>query len=302
MDVTPITPRTGPVVSAFTCTLASVHAYPIKSCGGVDLKQGLLIETGLEFDRAWMVVDRHGDMLTQREHPRMALVQCTFKGNELVLRAPGMLALHLRLDTVEQPTQAQVWNDRVKAYDMGALAAQWFTDFLQPGAPGAGLRLVRFDPEHVRACDREWTGTLPAQTAFADGYPLLVTNSASLHDLNQRLAARGAAPVTMQRFRPNLVLEGLPAYDEDYTRELIIETADGEVELRLVKPCSRCSIPNIDPATAGTSTDVADTLAHYRADPRVGGAVTFGMNAVVVRGIEFYLQAGQAVRGQIAFA
>ncbi len=291
-------------MSAFTCTLASVHAYPIKSCGGAEMKPGLLIETGLEFDRAWMVVDRHGEMLTQREHPRLALVHCSFKGNEVLLRAPGMLALHLRLDAVEQPTHALVWNDRVQAYDMGALAAQWFTDFLQPGihAPGFGLRLVRFDPEHVRACDPKWTGTLAAQTAFADGYPLLVTNTASLHDLNQRLAARGAAPVTMPRFRPNLVLDGLPAYDEDHTRELVIETADGEVELRLVKPCSRCSIPNIDPGTADTSPEVGDTLASYRSDPRVNGAVTFGMNAVVVRGIEFYLQAGQTVRGNIAFA
>ncbi len=285
-------------MSQFTCTLASVHAYPIKSCGGVDLRQGLLIETGLEFDRAWMVVDHHGQMLTQREHPRMALVQCVFKGSDLLLRAPGMLALHLRLDAVEEPTHAVVWNDRVKAYSMGALAAQWFTDFLQPGGR---LRLLRFDPEHQRICDPQWTGTLQAQTAFADGYPLLVANTASLQDLNQRLAAVGAAPVDMRRFRPNLVLDGLPAFEEDYTRELFIQTADGEVELRLVKPCSRCNIPDVDPATARSSPAVGDTLASYRADPRVGGAVTFGMNAVVVRGIEFFLQAGQAVRGQIAF-
>ncbi len=301
------TPRWGSppvdVVSEFTCTLASVHAYPIKSCGGVDLQPGLLIETGLEFDRAWMVVDRHGEMLTQREHPRLALVQCAFKGSELVLRAPGMLALHLRLDTVEQPTYALVWNDRVAAYDMGALAGQWFTDFLLPTtrAPGTGLRLVRFDPEHHRPCDPRWAGTLPAQTAFADGYPLLVTNTASLQDLNLKLAAAGAPAVDMRRFRPNLVLDGLPAYDEDHVRELFIDTAEGLVELRLVKPCTRCSIPDIDPATAQSSSAVTDTLARYRADPRMEGALTFGMNAVVVRGLECPLQAGQVVRGRLAF-
>ena len=291
-------------MSEFTCTLASVHAYPIKSCGGVTLHEGLLIETGLELDRAWMVVDRRGDMLTQREWPRMALVQCTLKSSELVLRAPGMLTLHLRLDTVEEATDAQVWNDRVKAYDMGDLAGQWFTDFLQPGARSrnAGLRLVRFDPDHLRACDPQWTGALPAQTAFADAYPLLVANTASLQDLNRRLAAAGAAPVEMQRFRPNLVLDGLPAFDEDHTLDLFIQTPQGEAELRLVKPCVRCSITNIDPATAQSSPAVGDTLATYRVDPRVGGAVTFGMNAVVVRGLEHTLQAGQAVRGRIAFA
>lgn len=290
-------------MSDYNCTLASVHAYPIKSCGGVHLQQGLLIETGLEFDRAWMVVDAQGEMLTQREHPRMALVQCSFKGNDLVLRAPGMLALHLSLDRVEAPAHAAVWGDPVQAFDMGTLAAQWFTDFLQPGqhAPGQGLRLLRFNPEHPRLCDPHWTGELPAQTAFADGYPLLVANTASLHDLNQRLRAAGAAPVDMRRFRPNLVLDGLPAFDEDHTRELFIDTADGEVELRLVKPCSRCSMPNVDPATAQSAPAVGDALAAYRADPRVGGAVTFGMNAVVVRGIEFLLRAGQSVRGRIAF-
>jgi uncharacterized protein YcbX len=290
-------------VSDYTCTLASVHAYPIKSCGGVDLKQGLLIETGLELDRAWMVVNARGQMLTQREHPRMALVQCSFKGNNVVLRAPGMLALHLSLDRVEAPTHAQVWDDLVPVYDMGMLAAQWFTDFLQPGrhTPGQGLRLVRFNPEHQRLCDPAWTGTLPAQTAFADGYPLLVANTASLQDLNQRLVAAGAPAVDMRRFRPNLVLDGLPAFDEDHTKTLLIDTADGEVELRLVKPCTRCTMPDIDPDTALSAPLVGDTLAAYRADPRVDGAVTFGMNAVVVRGIEYLLQPGQTVRGRIAF-
>lgn len=290
-------------MSEFTCTLASVHAYPIKSCGGVDLRQALLIETGLEFDRAWMVVDRNGEMLTQRDHPRMALVQCSFKGSDLVLRAPGMLALHLRLDTVEEPTQALVWSDRVAAYDMGALAGQWFTDFLLPGtvAPRAGLRLLRFDPEHHRACDPQWVGTVPAQTAFADGYPLLVANAASLQDLNEKLAAAGAPAVDMRRFRPNLVLAGLPAYDEDHIRELVIDTAEGEVELRLVKPCTRCSMPDIDPTTATSSSAVTDTLARYRADPRMDGAITFGVNAVAVRGLECLLQAGQVVRGRLAF-
>jgi uncharacterized protein len=291
-------------VSEVTCTLASIHAYPIKSCSGVDLREGLLIETGLEFDRAWMVVDRHGEMLTQREHPQLARVQCNFKGSELVLRAPGMLALHLRLDTVEEPTAALVWGDRVAAYDMGPLAGQWFSDYLSASAhkPGAHLRLVRFDPEHHRACDPRWVGTLPAQTAFADGYPLLVANTASLADVNARLAAAGEAAVDMRRFRPNLVLSGLAAFEEDHLQELVIDTAEGEVELRLVKPCTRCNMPDINPDTAQASTAVSDALARFRADPRMNGALTFGMNAVVVRGVDCVLRAGQVVRGRLGFA
>ncbi len=283
-------------MSELACTLASLHVHPIKSCGGVALQQALLVETGLEFDRAWMLVDPQGEFLTQRELPRMALVQPQFKGSELMLRAPGMLALHLRLDTVEAPTRVRVWDDIVKAFDMGALAAQWFSDFL-----GRPLRLVRFDPEQQRLSSAKWAGDIAAENAFADAYPLLVISEASLDDLNTRLAARGQAPVTMQRFRPNLVLRGLQAHDEDHLHELLITTDDGPVRLRLVKPCARCPIPNVDPATGTTGHEPGDTLAGYRADARLQGAVTFGMNAVVVEGFERTLRVGQAVAATLAF-
>ena len=151
-------------LSEIPCTLAALNVYPIKSCGAVALNEALLVETGLEYDRAWMVVDEQGEMFTQRELPRMALIQPAFKGGELMLRAPGMLALHLKLDTVEAPTRVRVWDDIVKAYDMGALAAQWFSDFL-----GQKLRLVRFDPEQQRLSSPEWAGDIAAENAFADG-------------------------------------------------------------------------------------------------------------------------------------
>ena len=270
------------------CNISALHIYPIKSCAGVALTEALLIETGLEFDRAWMVVDADGDMLTQRELPRMALVQPSFKGGELVLRAPGMLALHLRLDTVEAPTRVKVWSDVVKAYDMGDLASQWFSDFL-----GQRLRLVRFDPEQQRLSDSAWAGEVAAPNAFADGFPLLVANTASLTDLNARLAARGASAVTLQRFRPNLVITGLQAFDEDHVHELCLRTEQGTVRLRLVKPCTRCSIPNVDPLTATTAREPGDTLSGFRADPRMNGGITFGVNAVIVEGFDALLRVGQ---------
>ena len=222
--------------------MAALALHPIKSCGGIDMREALLAETGFEFDRAWMVVDEQGEMLTQRDLPRMALIQPTLRHSDLVLRAPGMLALHLRLDTVESPTRVRVWDDVVKAYDMGALAAQWFSDFLAPEAKKP-LRLARFDPEEQRLSDPKWSGEVKAENQFADGFPLLVANSASLAELNGRLAAKGVAPVTMQRFRPNLVLDGLQPWDEDHIDEIDIGTAEGVVTLRFVKPCSRCSIP-----------------------------------------------------------
>jgi hypothetical protein len=286
-------------LSDLACTVSALFVHPVKSCAGIAVHEALLVETGLDLDRAWMVVDGQGNMFTQRELPRMALVQPTLKGSEMVLRAPGMLAMHVRLDTVEAATRVRVWDDVVKAYDMGALAAQWFSDFLAPGT--GGLRLVRFDPDERRLSDPQWTGELQAENAFTDGYPLLVANSASLADLNQRLAGRGVAPATMQRFRPNLVLDGLQPYDEDHIDEIAIETATGPVRLRLVKPCTRCTIPNVDPATAATGHEPGDTLAGYRADPRVKGGITFGVNAVVVEGFERTLRVGQVGRAGLRF-
>jgi uncharacterized protein YcbX len=267
--------------------IAALNVYPVKSCGGVALDESLLIETGLEFDRAWMVVDPQGLFVTQRELPRMALVRPQLKALEMVLRAPGMLALHIKLDTVEAPTRVRVWDDDVDAYDMGDLAAQWFSDFL-----GRPLRLVRFDPEQRRLSSRNWTGEIEAENAFADGFPLLVASQAGLDELNRRLAAAGAPEVTMQRFRPNLVLDGLDAHGEDHLDEIRFDTADGPVRLKLVKPCSRCTIPDVDPLTGEQGHAVGDTLATYRADARMQGALTFGMNAVIVEGIERALRVG----------
>jgi len=285
-----------PLQADVNCSLASLYVHPIKSCGGIALQQCELAETGLDLDRQWMVVDAHGEMLTQRVLPLMALIQPTLRASDMVLRAPGMLALHVRLDTVDAATRVRVFDDVVKAYDMGALAAQWFSDFL-----GRQLRLVRFDPEETRLSSRRWTGDIEARNGFADGFPLLVTNEASLDDLNARLGAKGVAPVKMQRFRPNLVLSGLQAYDEDHLHELTIETGDEPVRLRLVKPCVRCTVPNVDPLTASSTPEVGDTLASYRADPRMNGGITFGVNAVVVSGYGHMLRCGQAVRGSWQF-
>jgi len=268
--------------------IASLHVYPIKSCGGIALNEALVIETGLEFDRAWMVVDPAGQFVTQRELPRMALVQPTLKTSEMVLRAPGMLALHVALDRVEAPTRATVWDDEVAAYDMGDLCAQWFTDFL-----GLPLRLVRFDPEHKRLSDHAWTGELDAENAFADGFPLLVASTEGMAEFNRRLAAAGHEAVTVARFRPNLVLDGLDAHGEDALDEIVFDGAEGgRVRLKLVKPCARCPIPDVDPATGEPGHAVGDVLASYRADARMNGALTFGMNAVIVEGIECGLRTG----------
>jgi uncharacterized protein YcbX len=261
-----------------------------------------LTETGLEFDRAWMVVDAQGAFLTQRELPRMALIQPQLKYHDMILRAPGMLALHIALDQVQEPVRVTIWDDEVKAYDMGPIAAQWFSDFL-----GVKARLVRFDPEEKRASSRQWTGDVEALNQFSDGYPVLVLSEASLAGLNEKLQAAGATAVGMARFRPNIVLgdlsgdNGVAPHDEDRLELLQIATEQGVVQLKPVKPCPRCPIPNIDPVTALSSPEVGDALQTYRQDPRLKGAVSFGMNAIVLQGNDHLLRVGQSVTANYNF-
>jgi uncharacterized protein len=285
-----------PVPSDVRATLSRLFVYPVKSCAGVAVREAVLTEAGLDLDRAWMVVDADGEFVSQRELPRMALIRPQLKTYDIVLRAPGMLALHLAIDAVEQPVKVRVWDDEVAAYDMGNVAAQWFSDFL-----GQSLRLVRFDPERRRLSSLKWTGGVEAPNQFSDGFPVLVTSEASLGELNQRLAKAGEAPVGMERFRPNLVLAGVEAHDEDRLDVLQVTTEEGEVRLRPVKPCARCSIPNIDPATAVSGPAVGDTLQAYRQDTRLDGAVTFGMNAIVLQGDGQVLRVGQAVTADFRF-
>ena len=285
----------------YSSTVTALYVYPVKSCAGVQVQEAVMTETGLEFDRAWMVVDDKGEFLTQRELPRMALIQPQLKHYDMVLRAPGMLALHVKLDEVEAAVRVRIWGDEVAAFDMGNTAAQWFSDFL-----GTRARLVRFDPEHKRACDPDWTDRADALNQFSDGFPVLVVSEDSLAHLNSKLVASGSPAISMLRFRPNIVLGPSNAaaqtpHDEDRVDVLHIRTEQGNLLLKPAKPCVRCPIPNIDPITALGSHEVGNMLQSYRFDPRMGGAVTFGMNAVVLEGFEQTLKIGQVVTANYRF-
>ena len=307
-----------------TAQISRLFVHPVKSCAGVEVREALLTDTGLELDRAWMVVNAQGVFVTQREQPRLALVRPQIKPQELVLSASGMQALHIALDwvksdvalkgavAVKQPVAVKVWDDEVPAFDMGDEAAQWFTDFLamfedanQTSRPRTyrprAYRLVRFDPAHRRASNLDWTGGVQALNLFSDGYPLLVLSVASLAELNQRLLAAGHASVGIERFRPNIVLSGLHAHDEDRLGVMHVEAGAEEVLLKPVKPSPRCSIPNVDPQTATISSEVGDTLQSYRQDARVEGAVTFGMNTIVLQGVGATLKVGQIVTADFDF-
>ena len=292
--------------SDINAKIERLFIYPVKSCAGIEVQDIVLYDTGLDLDRAWMVVDHEGMFVSQREQAKLALVQPTMRRGELVLRAPGMLALHVNIDAVQDATQVQVWDDTMPAFDMGDIAGQWFSDFLSltaaglPGKDAAKYRMVRFDPDHNRLADKKWTGAVDAPFQFADGFPILLTSTASMDGLNSKLAAAGVAAVGVERFRPNVVLSGIEAHDEDRLANLRI--AAGEtVELLPCKPCARCQIPNIDPATGISSPEVNDTLQAYRANAQMKGAITFGMNAIIRSGVGATLRVGQVVTGTFKF-
>ena len=280
--------------------LTELNLYPIKSCAGISLREATLTPAGLMseqiYDREWMVVDMQGQFLSQREYPKMALITPRIKADMLELRAPGMLRLEIPLDLAdpdEAPTlSVTVWDDTVKAYDCNDVIAAWFSNAL-----GVPCRLVRFHPHASRAANVKWAGEVPAPTFFADGFPLLVLSEGSLADLNQKLVAQGRSPLPMNRFRPNIVINGTTAFEEDFAASLRI----GEALLKPVKPCPRCPIPSIDQASGEVGPDPLDILQTYRKNPKVDDGISFGMNAVLVEGEGTVLRVGQEVELTLAF-
>lgn len=280
--------------------LSDITLYPIKSCGGLSLTEVTLTVSGLMtaniYDREWMVVDADGHCLTQREHPRMALITPTLKAGTLELRAPGMPPLELALgrpDPETAPTlSTQVWDDTVLAYDCDAPTAAWFSK-----AVGAPCRLARFHAKAVRAVSGKWTAGVAATTLFSDGYPVLVAGTASLDDLNARLRAGGRDALPMNRFRPNLVIAGIEAYEEDYAESFQL----GEVLLKPVKPCPRCPMPSVDQATGEVGPDPMDFMQGYRAKPELDGALCFGMNSILIAGDGLRVRVGQEITVTLAF-
>jgi hypothetical protein len=269
--------------------------YPVKGCRGVSLRSAHLAPTGLAVgdigDREWVVVDDHGEFLSQRELPRMALVETRLLSGALRLSAPGMLSIDIPFQSEGDVVRIRVWDDELDAVTQGALVDQWFSDFL-----GHRARLMRFDPLAKRTSRRKYTGATEAPYKFADAFALLVTSEASLADLNARLKAKGQAPVDFDRFRPNIVIDGVEAFEEDYARDVRV----GDVELELVKPCVRCTVPSVDPASGEQGSEPGDTLAAYR-DSAAAGGVTFGVNGIVARGAGAELSVGDPVELTLRF-
>ena len=263
-------------------TVAALYVHPVKSARGIPRARVRLAATGFEWDRQWMLVDAKGKFLSQRTHPRLACIVPEITADALVLRAEGVPELRVPLETEGERLIVRVWDDACAGIEQGAAAHAWTSAVL-----GEPARLMRVAPGMERSANVRFAGSTPAPLAFPDGYPLLVCNQSSLEDLNYRLAQ----PITIERFRPNLVVTGLPAWAEDRIDAITV----GEATLRLVKPCTRCTIPSRDPVTGDASIDPAPVLRQFRFDRSLRG-VTFGENAVVVSGVGTEIERGAPCR------
>mgnify|MGYP001600537968 FL=1 len=276
--------------------IASLHIYPVKGARGIDVDAAAIGIEGLAThgigDREWMVTDRNYQFISQRSHRRLALVGVAARERHLILSIPGHDEIRIDLDRVRtEAHDVVVWRSTVRGFDEGEAVADALSAFL-----GEPLRLVRFDPRMPRLCNPEYAGDSAAHTRYADGYPLLVIGAGSLRELNGRLAGKGADALPMNRFRPNIVVDGLEAFDEDHVDTLAI---DG-VGLRMVKPCIRCEVPTIDQVTAVAGEEPLLTLSAYRQHATLPG-IHFGMNAIVAQGAGRSLAIGADVQVEFGF-
>jgi uncharacterized protein len=246
--------------------LQSLHVYPVKSLRGYPEREVEVARWGFERDRRWMVVAPDGKFLSQREWPMMARIAAR----------PGVAGLALSTDTAAGPWVAiptgdaerrrvRVWADHLAALDGGAAARDWLSSEL-----GMDCGLVYLDDTDARPVDPAYA-TPDDRTAFTDGFPVLVTNAASLVALNEALPA----PITMDRFRPNIVLGGAPAWAEDCWRRIRI----GAVIFRVVKPCARCAVTTVDQMT-GARPDKTEPLRALSQLRRTADGVIFGQNLI----------------------
>lgn len=269
-------------------TVTSLHLYPVKGCRAVDVPSIELSADGLLVgDRMVMIVEAStGQFISQRHEPTLTQLRATVTAAGMRLEWHGWRPIDLTHDAGAPTRQVTVWDDTFDADDAGDAAAAWISAAINYPA-----RIVWLKSTAERTLDPYWAGADDVATSFADLAPVLLTNTASLDALNDRRLAEGRAPIPMARFRPNVVVSGLPAFGEDELT--MLRTPDGRLTLNLIKPCARCNVIEFDPVTGDdTGDEVLRSLAGFRTLVNRKGTrgILFGQNATV------QAMAGQAIR------
>jgi len=265
-----------------TAVLAGLFIHPVKSAAGIACDSAVLGPRGLQHDREWMIVDASGRFVTQREEAGLALLKVAIEGGALHLSNPHGAGPRLALDHEGAASEVTVWRSQCAAFDAGEEAAQFLSGWL-----GRPLRLVRFDARRARLSNHGWTAGRDVPNPFTDGYPVLVLSQGSVDDL----AARVGRPLPVERFRANLVLDGVAPYAEDAAGALHA----GAAHFALTKACTRCVITTIDHRRGERDgEEPLRTLRSYRFDKGLRGVV-FGRNAYATEGVGTVLRRGMSI-------
>jgi uncharacterized protein YcbX len=263
-----------------TLKITGLFIYPIKSMKGIAVENASLTNKGLLYDRHWMVVRESGSFVTQRDIPRMALVNTKLRkeGVELTMQGHGSITVPFDLYSGEH-IETSVWRVKCQAVDQGEQISKWLTRVLDSNEP---LRLVRMDPEFVRPQNKPETMGKETTTNFADAAPFMVANQSTLDELNSVLESNSFQAVPMNRFRPNIVVQGLEPFAEHKLTGLSAQN----YQFRLRAPCERCIVTTIDQETAEKDPrgQPFKTLQTINPIPAKVKAPAFGQYATLTRG------------------
>ncbi len=265
--------------------LTEICIYPIKSCQGIKLTSAQVTAKGLKdsinpafYDRNFMLVDEKGQFLTQRQYPLMARIKVLIKNETLIITKvdTSIQPFQLLVNNNKPKKKVTIWGDKILGIDQGDEVAKWFQDALNLTHT---CRLIRQSDHHIRAIDSRYSFKKNQPVSLADGYPFLLTNTASLSELNNRLKIKYPQQnqqITMDRFRPNLVIESDKPFIEDSWQEIKINS----VKFSLVKACSRCLITTTDQKTGiqNSLKEPLNTLSNFRQIPKQG--IMFGQNLI----------------------
>lgn len=268
-------------------TISELWVYPVKSLAGIRLPKAEITAEGLSYDRRWMLIDDKGNFISQRKVPSMGLISTEFTdslpSDSITLKASSGDSCSISPSQCKQRLTVTVWKTPCDALLAPKNINDWLCHHIQYKSP---LRLVYFDPCFRRPLNPTRFG--PNTTAFADAAPILLTNNASLHALNSKLsvgeqsnsnnlpARNPSTQLEMQRFRPNIVIEGASAFEEHQFNSALTNN----IKIKLVDHCQRCSIITLNPQTAKSddATIIFNTLASLNSMPDNAKAPAFGVN------------------------
>ena len=261
--------------------ITDLFIYPVKSLKGIALDKALTGQRGLEFDREWMITDNAYNFISQREIELMTTIETKIDTSSLILSSPQNRAIKVPLESNRiNKVKVMVWDDYCDAYDEGDEASSWLTEALGTHK-GSSLRLVRFDQKDKRLVPKKYLNGVHAESAFSDQFPYLITSWESLSKLNNGLLENNSKKVSMNRFRPNIVIKGLSDIEKMTSFNLTCEKGDYQFGLR--KPCKRCKITTINQETGEVENpkEPLATLVKLKNSEESHGAF-FGQNAILL--------------------